>query len=264
MAARVPFVGGNWKSFNDSSKVNALISSLSAASDAGSFPSRGEVEVVVAPSALYLERADNLLSSKGFIIAAQNCSATEDGAYTGEISAAGLASFGLTHVIVGHSERRALFGETNEIVAEKVAIALAKHLTVIACVGETLEDRESGRTASVVTAQLAAIAAKISPAQWNRIVIAYEPVWAIGTGKVASPAQAQETHATIRTWLTTSVSINAALHTRIIYGGSVKSSNAAEIGAQDDIDGFLVGGASLVAEDFAQICTAIAPKKASL
>lgn len=259
--SRTPFVGGNWKSFNDASKVNALISSLSESASSGSFPSSSEVEVLIAPSALYLERADNLLSSKGFIVGSQNCSRTEDGAYTGEISAAGLASFGITHVIIGHSERRSLFGENNEVTAEKVAIALSHGLTVIACVGETLEDREAGRTNAIVTAQLDAIAAKVNGSQWNKIVIAYEPVWAIGTGKVATPQQAQETHGAIRAWLATAVSTEAALNTRIIYGGSVKPSNAGEIGSQSDIDGFLVGGASLVASDFASICTAIKPSK---
>jgi triosephosphate isomerase len=176
------------------------------------------------------------------------------GAYTGEISAQLLKDLGVQWTLTGHSERRigfgGLAGETNEIVGRKTAVALAGGLSVIACVGELLEERESGRTMAVVAAQLAAIAAALPRDRdsWKRVVVAYEPVWAIGTGKVATPAQAEETHREIRQWVRENVSGEVAADLRIIYGGSVKGSNAKQLIAGPNIDGFLVGGASLLPE----------------
>lgn len=173
------------------------------------------------------------------------------GAYTGEISAALLRDIGLQWAIVGHSERRSGFGfngEPDAVVATKVKTAIAGGLSVIACVGEQLNEREAGLTMSVVSTQLAAIASILSPEDWSKVVIAYEPVWAIGTGKVATPEQAQETHAQIREWLSANISPEIASTTRIIYGGSVKGSNAKSLLIGPDIDGFLVGGASLLPE----------------
>jgi triosephosphate isomerase len=199
--SRKSFVGGNWKSFNNASKVSELVSGLKDLSFAKS------VDVLVAPTFIYVDRVKQALGDS-FLVSAQNSSLTDDGAFTGEISASGLASFGLNWVILGHSERRALFGESNATVGKKVEVALKAGLSVVACVGETLEDRKAERTDAVVADQLAAIKAGIEAAganAWERVVIAYEPVWAIGTGVVATPQQAQDTQKAIRAWLTQNV-----------------------------------------------------------
>ncbi|KAJ3693679.1 hypothetical protein LUZ60_009159 [Juncus effusus] len=235
------FVGGNWKCNGTSEEVKKIVSLLNA----GQVPSSDVVEVVVSPPYVFLPTVKNELRPD-FQVAAQNCWVKKGGAFTGEISAEMLVNLEVPWVILGHSERRALLGESNEFVGEKVAYALSKGLKVIACVGETLEERESGSTMDVVAAQTKAIADKVS--DWTNVVIAYEPVWAIGTGKVASPAQAQEVHAALRNWLQTNVSAEVAESTRIIYGGSVNGGNCKELGGQPDVDGFLVGGASLKAE----------------
>lgn len=257
MPSRRKFVGGNWKSFNSAKKVVELVQGLSDST----FPST--VDVLIAPTYLFLGRVKDTLGAKGFIVSSQNCSLTDDGAYTGEISAKGLAEFGIGWVILGHSERRSLFGESNTVVGKKTTIALDSGLKVVACIGETIEERKSGRTNEVLADQLAAIASGVSASTkgtnaWSDIVVAYEPVWAIGTGVVATPDQAQETHAFIRSWLAKNTSDAIAQSTRIIYGGSVKPNNAADLASRDDIDGFLVGGASLVAKDFEAICNAAA------
>jgi triosephosphate isomerase len=171
-------------------------------------------------------------------------------------SAAQLKDIGAQWVILGHSERRHVYKETDDTISRKTSLALDAGLSIIACVGEKLEEREAGSTTDVVFHQLEKFAAGIGN-RWDRIVIAYEPVWAIGTGKVATPAQAQEVHQSIRNWLAAKISAEVAHSTRVIYGGSVKASNAAELGAQADIDGFLVGGASLIAAEFIGIANAI-------
>lgn len=206
-----------------------------------------QVEVIVAPPALHLDLAQSLLQ-KDIFVSAQNVSLTGTGAYTGEIAAEQLIDFGLKWTITGHSERRAYYGETDEIVANKTKRALDLGLKVIFCIGETLEERKAEQTLAVLTRQTQALASIISEADWDRVVIAYEPVWAIGTGVVASPEQAQDAHKNLRTWLAESVSVAVAQKVRIIYGGSVKASNSAELIALHDVDGFLVGGASLNAE----------------
>lgn len=189
-----------------------------------------------------------------FSVALQNCWTGGGGAYTGEISADMLAAEGINWVVLGHSERRALeiVQETDETVATKTAYAISKGVKVIACIGETLEEREAGNTLSVNERQLKAIADKLSPADWESVVVAYEPVWAIGTGKVATPEQAQEVHAFLRGWLSDNISPAVSEATRIIYGGSVKPANAKDLASQGDIDGFLVGGASLK-PDFTEV-----------
>lgn len=179
-------------------------------------------------------------------VAAQNCYKVSKGAFTGEVSPAMLKDNGIEWVILGHSERRNVFGENDQLIAEKVGHALNEGLSVIACIGEKIEEREAGKTLDVVYAQMEAIKPQVS--DWSRVVVAYEPVWAIGTGKVATPAQAQEVHAALRKWLTENVSGDVANATRIIYGGSVTGSNCAELAKEGDIDGFLVGGASLKPE----------------
>ncbi|XP_072953832.1 triosephosphate isomerase, cytosolic-like [Typha angustifolia] len=238
---RTFFVGGNWKCNGTSEEVKKIVSTLNEAE----VPSEDVVEVVVSPPFVFLSLVKSLLRSD-FSVAAQNCWVRKGGAFTGEISSEMLINLGVPWVILGHSERRLLLGESNEFVGDKVAYALSQGLKVIACVGETLEQRESGSTMDVVAAQTKAIAERIP--NWTNVVLAYEPVWAIGTGKVATPAQAQEVHSVLRNWLHTNVSAEVASSTRIIYGGSVNGANCKELAAQPDLDGFLVGGASLKPE----------------
>ncbi|CAL5322503.1 unnamed protein product [Camellia sinensis] len=249
------FVGGNWKCNGTSEEVKKIVSVLNA----GEVPSQDVVEVVVSPPYVFLPLVKDLLRPD-FHIAAQNCWVKKGGAFTGEVSAEMLVNMGIPWVILGHSERRALLNESNEFVADKVAYALSQGLKVIACIGETLEQRESGCTMDVVAAQTKAISEKVS--NWANVVLAYEPVWAIGTGKVASPAQAQEVHAELRKWLQANTSPEVAATTRIIYGGSVSGANCKELAAKPDVDGFLVGGASLKPE-FIEIIKAAEVKKSA-
>lgn len=250
-------IGGNWKCNGTVESVSALVKTLN---DAGDFPSNAEV--VVAPTALHVPSVKSSLRSD-VAVAVQNCSADGYGAYTGEINPEMILDFGLDWVITGHSERRTGFGgpgESSEVVAKKTKKAVDTGLTVIACVGESLDEREAGNTLKVVLDDhLAAIADVLSTEQWSKVVVAYEPVWAIGTGKTASPEQAQEVHAAIRNWVSEKVSPEVAEALRIIYGGSVKGANAGTLADCADIDGFLVGGASLKPE-FVDIIKAVAGK----
>jgi len=211
-----------------------------------------ETEVVVSPPSIYLDYVRQRVKP-AIGISAQNCYKVASGAFTGEISPNMISDMGCSWVILGHSERRNVFGETDELIGEKVAHAMLCGLKVIACIGELLSEREAGKTEEVVFRQLKAIADKTS--DWSRIVIAYEPVWAIGTGKTATPQQAQEVHHQLRNWLKQNVSVDVAESTRIIYGGSVNAKNCRELAAEADVDGFLVGGASLKPE-FVQIVNA--------
>ncbi|KAF3433703.1 hypothetical protein FNV43_RR24806 [Rhamnella rubrinervis] len=235
------FVGGNWKCNGTTEEVKKIVSTLNDAQ----VPSQDVVEVVVSPPFVFLPLVKNSLRPD-FHVAAQNAWVKKGGAFTGEVSVEMLVNLDIPWVILGHSERRLILGESNEFVGDKVAYALAQGLKVIACVGETLEQRESGSTMDVVAAQTKAIAERIS--NWSDVVLAYEPVWAIGTGKVATPAQAQEVHLELRKWLQANVNAEVAATTRIIYGGSVNGANCKELAAQPDVDGFLVGGASLKPE----------------
>ncbi|XP_022765166.1 triosephosphate isomerase, cytosolic [Durio zibethinus] len=235
------FVGGNWKCNGTIEEVNKIVSTLNG----GEVPSQDVVEVVVSPPFVFLPLVKSSLRPD-FHVAAQNCWVNKGGAFTGEVSAEMLDNLSIPWVIIGHSERRLILKESNEFVGDKVAYALSQGLKVIACIGETLEQREAGSTMEVVAAQTKAIAAKVS--NWTDVVLAYEPVWAIGTGKVATPAQAQEVHSELRKWLQANVSPDVAASTRIIYGGSVTAANCKELAAQPDVDGFLVGGASLKPE----------------
>ncbi len=217
---------------------------------------RNCVDIVICPPVIFLPLAEQLLGGNELILGAQNMSSEVSGAYTGEVSPEMLAEFSVRYVITGHSERRMLFGESDTLIAQKFSAALAASLIPIVCVGETLAQRDSGKAKQVVTAQLDAIVAKNPVAAFATAVIAYEPIWAIGTGRTASPEQAQEMHEHIRQWLAnqdTEVAENA----QIIYGGSVNAANAKELFAQPDIDGGLVGGASLKAEDFIAICNSV-------
>jgi len=245
-------IGGNWKCNGTMESTEALVGILNTA-DIPDF-----CEVVVAPIALHIPYVVANLTS-GVTVSAQNCGANAKmGAFTGEICASQLVDFGLTWCITGHSERREMFGETDELVATKTKIAVDAGLSVMACVGEKLDARKDGSLWDVITAQLAALGAQLSEEDWAKVAIAYEPVWAIGTGEVATPEQAQEVHAFIRGWLSTNVSPAVAAATRIQYGGSVKGSNAGTLAACADVDGFLVGGSSLK-EDFLNIIKAAVP-----
>ncbi|KAB5520322.1 hypothetical protein DKX38_024641 [Salix brachista] len=254
--ARKFFIGGNWKCNGTLEEVKKIVSMLNEAE----VPSENVVEVVVSPPFVFLPLVESLLRPD-FQVAAQNCWVRKGGAFTGEISAEMLVNLGIPCVILGHSERRSLLKESNEFVGDKVAYALSVGLKVIACIGETLQQRESGSTMAVVAAQTKAIADKVS--NWTDVVLAYEPVWAIGTGKVATPGQAQEVHLGLRKWLHDSVGAEVAATTRIIYGGSVNGANCRELAAQPDIDGFLVGGASLKPE-FADIIRSLTVMKSQL
>lgn len=213
----------------------------------------GSVEAAVCVPYPYLEQVRVALAGTLLGWGAQNVSEHAEGAYTGEVSAAMLGDFGCRYVIVGHSERRAMYGETDSVVAEKFASALASGLGPILCVGETLAQRDAGETLQVVAAQLDVVERRVGVAAFAGAVVAYEPVWAIGTGRAASPGQAQEVHAAIRAKFA-SLDEKVAAGLRVIYGGSVKPRGAAELFAMPDIDGALVGGASLVVDDFLEIC----------
>ncbi|PPQ70941.1 hypothetical protein CVT25_013290 [Psilocybe cyanescens] len=240
--ARQFFVGGNFK-LNPSS-LQASTSLIETLNNANLDP---KTEVVIAPPALYVIPVQQIVR-KDVKVAAQNCYFKESGAFTGEISPKQLVDAGIPYVILGHSERRTLFHEDSALVATKTRSAIDAGLKVIFCIGETLEQRESGKTAEVCEEQLKAFVGVSKEVDWSKIVIAYEPVWAIGTGKVATSAQAQETHADIRAYLVKAVSPAVASSVQILYGGSVTAANCKELAQQPDVDGFLVGGASLKPE----------------
>lgn len=244
--SRRPLVVGNWKMNGSMASANELSSSLARGAQ-----SITDVDIVVCPSHLLLSAVANPLESSNVRLGAQTLSEFDQGAYTGETSASTLVEVGCTYVIVGHSERRHLFGESSASVAEKSNAAVSAGLIPIICLGETEVARSQGITNRVIESQLA----PFGPDAFRNVVIAYEPVWAIGTGETASPAQAQEVHTFIRSSLA-KIDSTAAETTRILYGGSVKPDNAAELFDGDDVDGGLIGGASLKADDFLAICRA--------
>jgi len=247
---RQTLVAGNWK-MNGSLEANKhLVEGVKAGVEEGL-----STQVVVCPPSIYIAQVADLLAGSSVAWGGQNLSKEASGAFTGEISADMLLDLNSQYVIVGHSERRALYGESDELVAEKYATAHAAGLIPILCVGELLEERESGETEAVVARQLDAVIEKVGIAAIGAGVIAYEPVWAIGTGKTATPQQAQDVHAFIRQRLAEK-DANVAEKTQILYGGSVKPDNAAEIFSMADIDGGLIGGASLDAAGFLAICRA--------
>ncbi|KNA04463.1 hypothetical protein SOVF_199480 [Spinacia oleracea] len=246
------FVGGNWKCNGTKESITKLVSDLNSAT------LEADVDVVVAPPFVYIDQVKSSLTGR-VEISAQNCWIGKGGAFTGEISVEQLKDLGCQWVILGHSERRHVIGEQNEFIGKKAAYALNQGVGVIACIGELLEEREAGKTFDVCYQQLKAFADALP--SWDNVVVAYEPVWAIGTGKVASPDQAQEVHVAVRDWLKKNVSEEVASKTRIIYGGSVNGGNCAELAKQEDIDGFLVGGASLKGPEFATIVNSVTAKK---
>ena len=239
------FIAGNWKMNKDLAGALELADALKAAVNDDC-----PVDVGVFPPSVYLAAVADALKGSPVIVGAQNLHPEPEGAFTAEVSGPMILDVGATHVIIGHSERRQLFGETNEGVNIKLKAALACGLKPIVCVGETLEEREAGATEDVVGAQLTAAIDGLTLEQVEGIVLAYEPVWAIGTGVTATPEQAQEVHKFIRSVLAEKTSDGVAEAVRIQYGGSVKPGNAAELMGQADIDGALVGGASLEAEPF--------------
>ena len=247
---RRPFVAGNWKMNGSSASIKALLDGIKQGLAAVK-----ATEVAVCPPFVYLRDVGEQLKGTAIALGAQNLSEQSSGAYTGEISGAMLNDFGCRYAIVGHSERRAIYGESDALVAGKFAAARKAGLIPILCVGELLEEREAGTTEQVIARQLDAVLALEGIAAFAQAVVAYEPVWAIGTGKTASPAQAQAVHAFIRSKLAAQdATIAAAL--RILYGGSVKGSNAVELFGMADIDGGLIGGAALQADEFLAICRA--------
>ncbi|CAJ1968877.1 unnamed protein product [Sphenostylis stenocarpa] len=246
------FVGGNWKCNGTKDSLSKLVSDLNSAT------LEPDVDVVVAPPFVYIDQVKNSITDR-IEISAQNSWVGKGGAFTGEISVEQLKDLGCKWVILGHSERRHIIGENDEFIGKKAAYALSEGLGVIACIGELLQEREAGKTFDVCFQQLKAFADAVS--SWDNIVIAYEPVWVIGTGKVATPEQAQEVHAAVRDWLKKNFSVEVASKTRIIYGGSVNASNSAELAKKEDIDGFLVGGASLKGPEFATIINSVTSKK---
>ncbi len=254
---RRPIVAGNWKMHKTVAEAVALSHGIASAVAAMS-----EVDVVVCPPFTALQAVAGALKHTTVGVGAQNCSWAAQGAFTGEIAPGMIQEVGARYCIIGHSERRALFGDTNETVAKKTQAVLAQGLIPIVCVGETLAQRTAGQTLAIVEEQLRIGLAPVTPEQAPILVIAYEPVWAIGTGQNATPAQAQEVHACIRQQLTARFSPAAAQAIRLQYGGSVKPDNSQALINQPDIDGFLVGGASLDAASFTAIVQAAAKKPA--
>ncbi len=245
---RTPMVAGNWKLNGSRESANSLAREVAATPVSG-------VDVIVCPVSLHIAEVAGVLKGTDVKLGAQNACAHEAGAYTGEVSSTMLAEFGCEYVIIGHSERRSLFGDDNQSCAARHHAVKSAGLTSIFCVGETLEDREAGNTMSVVDAQLQAVFDLCGKQAFEGAVVAYEPVWAIGTGVTASPEQAQEVHAHIREFVAAQDQ-QVAAQLRILYGGSVNAGNAQELFGNPDIDGGLIGGAALKSADFLAVCQA--------
>lgn len=250
MSKKVPYIAGNWKMNATLGEARALVSAVVAAA-----PGLGKARMVVIPPFTALSEAAKLTAGTPVGLGGQNLHWEDKGAFTGEVSGPMLKDAGCDAVVIGHSERRQLFGETDATVNKKVRAALRHGLTPILCVGESLEERESGKTIDRIGAQLDEALREIGREEAGRIVFAYEPVWAIGTGRTATPAQAQEVHAFLRGRLEEKYGKTAAAYAIILYGGSVKPANAFTLYLEKDIDGFLVGGASLEADSFIRIAS---------
>ena len=250
---RKPFVAGNWKMNTDSRSSVELAEAVVAGSTG---VAREKVHVAVIPPFVYLPAVVKAVSSSGVAVGAQDVYFESKGAFTGEISPAMLKDVGCTYVLCGHSERRHVIHESDELVGKKVTAAISGGLLPILCVGELLEERDAGKTNDVIARHLRTGLAGLSADKMSAVTIAYEPVWAIGTGRTATPQQAQEAHAFIRNLLAEMYEAKLAQEIRIQYGGSVKADNAKELMAQEDVDGLLVGGASLKADEFVRIIQA--------
>ncbi len=248
MATKVPLIAANWKMYKTIGEALAFVETLQRETEPLT-----DREVVIAPPFTALAAVRGAVRRQGFAVAAQNCHWEEKGAFTGEISTLMLKDIGVDYVIIGHSERRHIFQETDEGIARKVTAAFQSGLVPILCVGEKLDEREAGRTFEVVARQLEAVTQSLTGDEMSRLVVAYEPVWAIGTGRTATPEQAQEAHAFIRDRCAVSFEKSIANLVRIVYGGSVKPDNVDSLMAQPDVDGLLVGGASLEVPSFQRI-----------
>ena len=253
MSVRTPLIAGNWKMNLDRRSAMDLVAAVRRCADANP-----GVDVAVYPASVYVDELVRAASGSRLTVGAQDCCEESEGAFTGEVSSAMLRDVGASSVLVGHSERRHVYGEDDARVRAKLERGLAAGLGVVLCIGETLEERQDGRTEAVCATQLQAGLAGLDRAHLSRIILAYEPVWAIGTGQVASPAQAGDVHGYVRGLLTGLFDEGASKHMRILYGGSVKKSNAVELLSVPDIDGALVGGASLTSEGFLPIIEAAA------
>jgi triosephosphate isomerase len=252
---RKKIVAGNWKMNKDFQDAEDLMFEIvDELTEKGS----GETEVIICPPAVYLEMSSDIAAENGFMIGAQNLSQWESGAYTGEISASMLHSMGITHCILGHSERRTYFGETDKVIATKVDLTLKYGMTPIYCCGEILAERQAEKHFDVVRAQVSEALFHLGNEALSQVIVAYEPVWAIGTGVTASSAQAQEMHAFIRSLLTEKYGQEVSSEISILYGGSCNAKNAAELFANPDVDGGLIGGAALKAADFVAIVNSFA------
>ena len=249
MSERTLFIAGNWKMNKTATEAAEILSELKG--KVAEF--EGKIKIAVCPTFTALDRAVKIVSGSNIKIGAQDISEHDSGAYTGEISSSMLLDLGVQYVIIGHSERRQYHGETNEQVSKKAKVVLNAGLLPIVCLGETLEERETDKTSKVITTQIEGSLAGLTADEIIKTTIAYEPIWAIGTGKTASPAQAQEVHALIRKLLTNAYGVEVAEKVIVQYGGSVKPGNSAELMGQTDIDGALVGGASLEADVFAEL-----------
>ena len=247
------FVAGNWKMFTSMSEGESLVKGLAA-----KLKSVKGLEVAVCPPFVYLPTVSAAAAGSAVKVGGQNCYFESKGAFTGEVAPQMLTDVGCEYVILGHSERRHVMGESDELIAKKVVAALGAGLKVILCVGELLQERESGKTEDVVKRQIESGLFGLSAEQMKKVTVAYEPVWAIGTGRTATKEQAQEVHQAIRALIEKLYSKDIAAAMRIQYGGSAKPSNTAELMAQPDVDGLLVGGASLKVEDFAQMIKTVA------
>ncbi len=248
---RRKLVAGNWKMHGSRRFVAETLQAIRDATD-----SLDALDTVICPTLIHLALAEDVLRDSALSLGAQNVHFEAEGAFTGEVSAAMLAEYDVRFVLVGHSERRQLFGETDPVIARKFVAVQGQGMVPVLCLGETLQQREQGETRVVVLSQLDAVIEHAGIASFDQAVIAYEPVWAIGTGRTATPDQAQQVHAAIRQHLA-SLDQQVAAGCRILYGGSVNAGNAGDLFAQPDIDGGLVGGASLKAEEFATICQSV-------
>ena len=248
---RKKIVAGNWKMNNNKQETAELIESLKL------FSFSTDVRVMIAPAHTHLVQAEKLTQGGPIEVLAQNMNASESGAYTGEISAGMLKSININKVILGHSERRAYYNETDSVLKQKVETALTHDMEVVFCFGEELEERKKERHFEVVRTQLETALFGLKSSRWSKIILAYEPVWAIGTGETASPEQAQEMHTFIRGLICLKYDQNLADAVPILYGGSVKPANASAIFSQPDVDGGLIGGSALNAEDFAAIIQSV-------
>ena len=248
---RTKIVAGNWKMNNDISETQSLINKLKSQHQSS------EAKVMIAPTYVNLSSAVNACKDAAIEVIAQNMHFAENGAFTGEVSASMLKSIGINTVILGHSERRAYFNETDSDLAKKVSQALEHSIKVVFCFGEELDDRKSSNEESIVEGQLRNALFHLEALDFERVILAYEPVWAIGTGETATPEQAQDMHAFIRRTIAATYGNEVADKVSILYGGSVKPNNAKEIFSKPDVDGGLIGGASLKAEDFYAIVNAI-------